>query len=324
MAFSPAVFAQSGKLERLADEMLFLADQFAGPAAEGAAYQAGAGWFTSATALEPWQVEVSFQGNALIVPSNRQTFTVSNNDFKNVHQDGGAAVLSILGDDNAIVPTAFGGSTDVKYGFEFAGENYEFGAFQGADKSVLAYPFVQASVGLPYETEFAARFLPQLTVDGVSFSTYGLAVKHNFTQYFKFNRKDDIQAAAIIAYNKFDVEYEFGPVDLNTNDKNLGSLNLVDVNSDLWMASLIGSKRYGDSFEVFGALGATNSNFNYAMGGNGQILPLINNRLNDLDKDNTQIKADIGFNIYFNRFKISTMATAGKFFHINAGLHFRI
>ena len=324
MAFSPAVFAQSGKLERLADEMLFLADQFAGPAAEGAAYQAGAGWFTSATALEPWQVEVSFQGNALIVPSNRQTFTVSNNDFKNVPQDGGAAVLSILGDDNAIVPTAFGGSTDVKYGFEFAGENYEFGAFQGADKSVLAYPFVQASVGLPYETEFAARFLPQLTVDGVSFSTYGLAVKHNFTQYFKFNRKDDIQAAAIIAYNKFDVEYEFGPVDLNTNDKNLGSLNLVDVNSDLWMASLIGSKRYGDSFEVFGALGATNSNFNYAMGGNGQILPLINNRLNDLDKDNTQIKADIGFNIYFNRFKISTMATAGKFFHINAGLHFRI
>jgi hypothetical protein len=324
MAFSPAVFAQSGKLERLADEMLFLADEFAGPAAEGAAYQAGAGWFTSATALEPWQVEVSFQGNALIVPSNRQTFTVSNNDFKNVHQDGGAAVLSILGDDNAIVPTAFGGTTDVKYGFEFAGENYEFGAFQGADKSVLAYPFVQASVGLPYETEFAARFLPQLTVDGVSFSTYGLAVKHNFTQYFKFNRKDDIQAAAIIAYNKFDVEYEFGPIGLNTNDKNLGSLNLVNVNSDLWMASLIGSKRYGDSFEVFGALGATNSNFNYAMGGNGQILPLINNRLKDLDKDNTQIKADIGFNIYFNRFKISTMATAGKFFHINAGLHFRI
>lgn len=319
-----SVFAQEGKLDRLADEMLFLADQFASPAAEGAAYEAGAGWFTSATALKPWKVDISFKGNALFVPSNKQTSTVSNRDFQNVHSNVGDAVISIIGEENAVVPTALGGETSVRYGFEFAGKNYEFNAFQGANKTVLAYPFIQANVGLPYETEFAARFLPQLTVDGVSFSTYGGAVKHNFSQYFKFNDEDDFQAAAIIAYNKFDVEYEFGPVTLDAGDENLGSLDLVDVNSDLWMASVLGSKRYGDTFEVFGALGATNSNFTYAMGGNGTLLPLINKRLDDLDKDNTQFKADLGFNLYFNRFKVSTMATVGKFFHINAGLHFRI
>lgn len=319
--FSVNSYSQIDVPERLAGEMRFLADKFAGPAAEGAAYQAGAGWFTSATALKPWKVEISFQGNALFVPSNRQTFTVSNNDFKNVHSEGNA-VLSILGEEsNAVVPTAFGDITDVEYQFEFGGKKYSFNAFQGANKTLLAYPFVQATVGLPYEFEFSARFLPQLTVDGVAFTTYGAAVKHNFTQYFRFNNEDDFQASAIIAYNKFDVEYEFlDPVKL----QELGNLGLVNVNSDLWMVSVLGSKKYGDDFEVFGALGATNSNFHYAVGGNGAVLPLINNELDALDQSQAQFKADLGFNIYFNRFKISTMATAGKFFHMNAGLHFRI
>lgn len=310
---------------RLADEMLLIADKFANPAAEGASYQAAAGWFTSATSLQPWKVEISFQGNALFVPSNKQSWTISNNDFRNVHSDGGAAILSIKGEEtNAVVPTAFGGETDVYFEGNILNQSFEFQALEGVNKSVVAYPLVQANLGLPYETEFALRFLPQLTVDGVAFTTYGAGIKHNFTQYFKFNNEDDFQASAIIAYNKFDVEYEFNPINLSTGSQDFGVLNLVDVNSDLWMASVLASRKYGDSFEVFGALGATNSNYNYTMGGNGSILPVINNRLATLDENQTQFKADLGFNIYFNRFKISTMATAGKFFHLNAGLHFRI
>jgi hypothetical protein len=229
--------------------------------------------------------------------------------------------LSLKGDEsNAVVPTAFGGETDVYFEGTLLGEPFEFQALEGVNKSVVAYPFVQANVGLPYETEFSARFLPQLTVDGVAITTYGAGVKHNFSQYFKFNNEEDFQAAAIIAYSKFDVEYEFSPVNID----NVVNLNLVNVNSNLWMASVMGSKLYGDSFEVFGALGATNSSFNYAMGGSGVALGPINSALRGLDQSQAQFKADLGFNLYFDRFKISTMATAGKFFHLNAGLHFRI
>lgn len=318
--FSVNSYAQEGDVAKFANEMLYIADEFAGPAAEGVAYQAGAGWFTSATALKPWKVEISFQGNALFVPSNRQSFTISNNNLAGVHQDGGP-ILSLKGDEsNAVVPTAFGGETDVYFEGTLLGESFEFQALEGVNKSVVAYPFVQANVGLPYETEFSARFLPQLTVDGVAITTYGAGVKHNFSQYFKFNNEEDFQAAAIIAYSKFDVEYEFSPVNID----NVVNLNLVNVNSNLWMASVMGSKLYGDSFEVFGALGATNSNFNYAMGGSGVALGPINSALRGLDQSQAQFKADLGFNLYFDRFKISTMATAGKFFHLNAGLHFRI
>ncbi|PRX42861.1 DUF6588 family protein [Salegentibacter salegens] len=320
LLFSVNSYAQEGDVTKFANEMLYIADEFAGPAAEGVAYQAGAGWFTSATALKPWKVEISFQGNALFVPSNRQSFTISNGDLAGVHESGGP-ILSLKGDEsNAVVPTAFGEETDVYFEGTLLGESFEFQALEGVNKSVVAYPFVQANVGLPYETEFSARFLPQLTVDGVAITTYGAGVKHNFSQYFKFNNEEDFQAAAIIAYSKFDVEYEFSPVNID----NVVNLNLVNVNSNLWMASVMGSKLYGDSFEVFGALGATNSNFNYAMGGSGVALGPINSALRGLDQSQAQFKADLGFNIYFNKFKISTMATAGKFFHLNAGLHFRI
>ena len=318
--FSVNSYAQEGDVEKFANEMLYIADEFAGPAAEGVAYQAGAGWFTSATALKPWKVEISFQGNALFVPSNRQSFTISNGDLAGVHESGGP-ILSLKGDEsNAVVPTAFGGETDVYFEGTLLGEPFEFQALEGVNKSVVAYPFVQANVGLPYETEFSARFLPQLTVDGVAITTYGAGVKHNFSQYFKFNNEEDFQAAAIIAYSKFDVEYEFSPVNID----NVVNLNLVNVNSNLWMASVMGSKLYGDNFEVFGALGATNSNFNYAMGGSGVALGPINSALRGLDQSQAQFKADLGFNLYFDRFKISTMATAGKFFHLNAGFNFRI
>lgn len=327
--FSIGSYAQEDDVTKFANEMLYIADEFAGPAAEGAAYQAGAGWFTSATALKPWKVEISFQGNALIVPSNRQSFTISNNDFAGVHS-GGSPILSIEGEgSNAVVPTAFGGETETYFVGEvdYLGNTVpiRFRAIEGINKNILAYPFVQATVGLPYETEFSARILPQLTVDGVAFTTYGAAVKHNFTQYFRFNNEDDFQASAIIAFNKFDAEYEFvDPVNLSSEGSSFGNLTLVNVNSNLWMVSVLGSKKYGDSFEVFGALGVTNSNFSYAMGGTGVALSPINNALARLDQSQAQFKADLGFNIYFNRFKISTMATAGKFFHMNAGLHFRI
>uniref|UniRef100_UPI0030DC7977 DUF6588 family protein n=1 Tax=uncultured Salegentibacter sp. TaxID=259320 RepID=UPI0030DC7977 len=65
-------------------------------------------------------------------------------------------------------------------------------------------------------------------------------------------------------------------------------------------------------------------NFHYAMGGSGPVLGQINSALGGLDQSQAQFKADLGFNLYFDRFKISTMATAGKFFHLNAGMHFRI
>ncbi len=297
---------EQGQLVR---DVLLIADEFAKPAASAAAYQANSGWFTSAVALEKWQFEVSVNGNAMFVPKSQQTYTVSNARFQ---------VLNIKDRSSAVVPTAFGKKGDVVYEGEVFGQEFEFDAFEGIDKEVVIHPFIQLAIGLPYELEFAFRYAPELTIDDVAVSTIGFGLKHNLNQYFKYSREDDFQFAVSGAYNFFDVSYAFQPVDIS-----IAELDVIDVDANLWMAKAIGSRRYGN-FEVFGALGATNSNYDYIMGGSGSGLELINSSLKALGDTETQFKGDIGFNVYADWFKFSTMVTAGKFFNLNMGVHFRI
>lgn len=298
------------EVERVVGDLLFLADEFASPAAAGAAYQASAGWYTSGATLEPWEFEVSVHANALFIPSSRKFGTISNSQL---------SLLNIKGASNARVPTAFGESSEIYYEGNILGNSFEFQAFEGVNKGFVAHPFAQITMGLPYETEVTVRALPELTVDGVNFSTYGGGIKHNFSQYFRFNNADDIQLAAIITYSKFNVEYAFEPIDV----PQVAVLDLIDVDANLWLFEALASKRYGE-FEVFGALGATNSNFGYQMDGSGPFLGDVNGALETLGDSELQFKGDIGFNLYFNKFKISSMVTAGKFFNVNMGLHFRI
>ncbi|MCM4155867.1 DUF6588 family protein [Gramella sp. AN32] len=299
------------------EDMLFLGGSFARPAASSAAYQASAGWFSSATPLEKWKFNVSLQGNALFVPQSKKEFAAGNNNFK---------ILSIMGGErNVLLPTAFGKSTDVQFEgtINYLGQTIEiteFDAIDGIDKGALIYPFAQVSMGLPLGTELAVRALPELAVDGSKFSTYGVGLKHNLTQYFQLKRRRDMfQLALAGSYNLFDVKYEFEQIAV----PEVVTLNLIDVHADVWMAEVLASKKY-ENFEIFGALGVTGSKFDYAFGGTGFGLPLINNAIVALEDSETQFKGDVGFNLYFTNFKVSTMVTAGNFFNLNLGLHFRI
>jgi len=308
--FSSNLITAQNDIDAVVGDLLHIADEFASPAASGAAYQASAGWFTSAQSLAPWKFEVSVHGNGLIVPTSKKSSTIGNNEF---------SLLNIKGASNAKVPTAFGGPTDVYYEGTVMGNSFEFQALEGVDKGLIPHPFVQVTMGLPMESEFTVRALPEMTIDDVNFSTYGAGVKHNFSQYFMFNEPEDLQVSALITYSKFEVKYAFDPV----NIPQVAVLDLIDVNGDLWLFEALASKRYED-FEIFGALGATNSNFAYAMDGSGPFLGNINTALETLGENELQFKGDIGFNLYFNKFKVSTMVTAGSFFNMNLGLHFRI
>lgn len=64
--------AQNNQLTLLENDLIKVAENFAAPGAEGAALQASAGWFTSASTLDKWKFEVSIHGNALFVPSGKQ------------------------------------------------------------------------------------------------------------------------------------------------------------------------------------------------------------------------------------------------------------
>ena len=42
---------------------------------------------------------------------------------------------------------------------------------------MVPHAFVQAAVGLPYGTEVTVRAMPEVTIDGVKASTYGIGIK---------------------------------------------------------------------------------------------------------------------------------------------------
>jgi len=305
--------AQSDQ-DLLVEDMLLIADNFGTPAAEAAAIQSSAGWFTSARDLGKWKIEISVHGNAVFIPGSKQTKLASNKDFN---------ILNIQGNTNALLPTVFGGDTDVVFEGELLGQEFSFDAIDGLNKNIVIHPFPQVTVGLPYGTEVALRFVPRVTINNVGVSTSGIGLKHNLAQYFKYSKPDDFQVAAVVTYSNIDIDYEYAPIEISASGVNVLALNRIDVKADLWLLQALVSKLYGD-FEVFGAMGVTSSNFDYSMGGGGSLLPTLNDELGALGGNDVKFKADLGFNYYVGNFKISSAFTAGSFFNANLGLHYKI
>lgn len=294
----------------LIDDMLLIAENFAAPGAEGATLQSSAGWFSSASTLDKWQVEISVHGNALFVPSSKQDKLIRNNQFNN---------LTIGEGSNALLPTVYGGETEAIYQGTIFGQDFEFDAIDGLNKSVVLHAFPQVTVGLPFKTEIAVRYLPEVFINDVGISTYGVGLKHNFSQYFyKRLRDEDFQFALVANYSNFKADYKFTPIDVK-----IANLTRIDVDANMYNLQLIGSKLY-DNFEVMGGFGYTNSKFDYAFGGTGASLPTLNNQLGALGNSEGKFKGNIGFNYYFNKFKFSTVLSASGLFNANVGLHYRL
>ncbi len=302
------------------EDMLTLADRFAEPASEGAAYQASAGWFSSAASLEQWDFRMSFHGNALFVPDEKKRFPLSNSDLR---------LLEIEDAQNAQLPTAFGSTTttffkgEVNFLNPVSGEMesraVRFKGFDGVNREYIPHAFAQVAVGLPYHTELTLRAMPQVTIDDVSASTFGIGVKHNLSQYFRNYSSEGFQVALAAAYSRFNVEYAFEPIEV----EDLVLMDLIEVDAHLWMLEVIASRQWG-AFELFGAAGVTSSSFDYTMGGGGPALITVNTELQELGDVEAYFKSDLGFNLHLGRFRLSAMATAGKFFNANLGLHVRI
>ena len=308
-----AAFAQNDVSDFI-DDVLFLGGNFSEPAADGAAYQASAGWFSSASPLEKWDFRISLHGNALFVPEDKKSFNLSNADLK---------ILKIDGAESATLPTAFGGGSSVTLSgeIEFNGQTIpvdKFQAIEGIGRDYVPHAFLQVAVGVSAGTEVTLRAMPEVAIDGVTASTYGVGAKHSLSQYFSNSYPENFQLAIGASYSKLKVGYDFEP----KGAEGVVILDKIDVDANLFMAELIGSKKWG-VFEVFGAAGAMNSNFGYTFGGTGQI-DSVNSEVDSLEDSKMQFKGDLGFNLHFGRFRISTMATVGEFLNANLGLHVKI
>jgi len=72
----------------------------------------------------------------------------------------------------------------------------------------LPTPYVQAGVGLFFDTDLIVRYVPKIKNQGAEFGLLGIGVKHNLMQYLGLLDKLPLNVSALASYSKIDVDYQ--------------------------------------------------------------------------------------------------------------------
>ena len=318
--FSQNTFFQDAEV--FVNDLLVVSNQYVAPAADAAVYQSSGSWYSSARALELFEIDASIHVNVLPIPNSQKSFTVSNSDFD---------IMNIRGAASAEVPTALGGDTDVFYDFTLGGDEYELQTFEGAKQSTFYYPYIQASVGLWEETELSLQYAPEIKIDESGYQTFGGALKHNLSQYWLGYERDNqqIEVAFQIAYSVFDSRIYFDdfaikPTNPEPGQGPLAVIKSLDVQANALTGQLIGSKRF-NNLEVQASFAVSSNKFDYTIGGDGDIIiDLFNGAFDALEDANTLARGNLGINYHLNQFYIASSVSLGKFVNTNLSVHYRI
>ncbi|RMA57028.1 DUF6588 family protein [Ulvibacter antarcticus] len=307
-------------VEDFLTDMVLISNQYVSPAADASVYQSSASWHHTARSLDKFEFDVSVHLNVLPIPKKQQSFKVSNSDFIRLTLQDGS--------NSANIPSALGGETNTFFDFVIDDENYEFQAFEGVKESVLYYPYLQVSMGLWKETEVTVQFIPEIKIDKSGYQTFGGAIKHNISQYFRNeNTTDGFELAGQIGYSKFKSEIFFDEFVIESTSPGvppLAVLRSLNVDSNSWLFQVIGSKRF-KNLEFVGSMAVATNKFDYTMGGDdGIVLNLLNEAFKALEDSNELVKGNVGINYYFGDFNLTSLVSLGKFTDVNFAVHYRI
>ena len=163
-----------------------------------------------------------------------------------------------------------------------------------------------------------ARISPKIKVKETSYTTFGFGLHHNLSQWF-LSEDSNFDLGILVAYSNFNVEDTFSNINVV-----IGNLNSVAVQGDSFTYQLTASQRI-DKLSVTGALGIISSTFDYEVGGDGElILSILNRVLNTTDNTNTQFKADLGLDYKLGDVSLNTSATFGSFVNLMLGVNYSI
>ncbi|MFD2892832.1 DUF6588 family protein [Flavobacterium chuncheonense] len=305
----------NSELGYLLSDALFYSEQYITPATDAAVYQASSSWMNSAKKKKKWQVDIGLHANVFFVPNRDQSFDVDNNDFQFFHIENESAVT---------VPTAIGNDTQYYLVGEFMGNEVRFKTPEGVNQKRIAYPYLQASLGLPLGFEFVGRYSTRTKLKKGEYQVYGFGLKHNFSQYFKSIEENKIYFSAMAMYSNEEISFDFLNVSAANIDFGLDQLTGF-VDTYHFQASV--SKEI-KKFEIMLSAIINTSDFKYRADGSGRdenlFKNLINEQLTSLSDTKTNFMGEVGFNYFFNDFFVKSSFSFGKFTNINVGLNYAI
>ena len=159
----------------------------------GTAMGAGlnAGWYNTGKPHNFPGFDITFGGHNIMLPSSSRTFSV----------DFGYAAGNNL-------PTINGSSNGGQLMYPSVENPTEiFNTPGGGDWENFFMPYIQASLGLVYDTELLFRYMPTILYSNMSTNYWGVGVKHDFKQYIPVVKELPFDASFLAAYSSLKSNY---------------------------------------------------------------------------------------------------------------------
>ncbi|EAZ96069.1 hypothetical protein FBBAL38_01580 [Flavobacteria bacterium BAL38] len=320
--FAAFFFTQKSKAQTVNEQIgylltdaLFYSGQYITPATDAAVYQASSSWMISAKKKEKWKVDLGLHVNTFFVPKKDREFQISNDDF---------LFFEIENAETAVVPSTLGNDNQVYLVGDLDGQQVRFKTPEGINQEVVVYPYLQASVGLPYGFEFIGRYSTRTKLKKGDYQVYGFGLKHNFSQYFSKLEQNKINISLLTVYSNEEIRFDF----LDVQTATFGNLGLDRFRSRIntYHFQLAVSKEIKD-FEIIGSIITNVSDFNYKVYSDSSepsvFLDPINQLIPQLEETKWNAIGEISGRYQISKFYVQSSIAFGKFVNGNIGVQYQ-
>lgn len=299
----------------LLTDALFYSDQYITPATDAAVYQASSSWMNSAKKKEKWKFDLGIHVNTFFVPKKDREFKISNSDFQ---------FFQIENAETAVVPTTLGNDNQIYLVGDLDGQQVRFKTPEGINQEVVVYPYLQASLGLPYGFEVVGRYSTRTKLKKGDYQVYGLGLKHNFSQYFKKLEAKKINISFLTVYSNEEIRFDF----LDVQTATFGNLGLDSFSSKIntFHFQFAVSKEIKD-FEIIGSFITNVSDFNFKVYSDSSEPSLfvdpINQLIPQLEETKWNAMGEISGRYQISKFYVQSSIAFGKFVNGNIGVQYQ-
>lgn len=287
-----------------------LADAYVAPLGQSLTYSLNGGWASSAKTHKKLGFDLTIGAVSSSISDTSKTM--------NIAELG----LTDLSSSSTTANTIFGPSDSTTFTYALpAGQSQSVKLPGGIEKDLIMnsipMPYVQAGVGLVFDTDLIVRYTPKIDNQGAEFGLFGIGVKHNLMQYFGVIDKLPLNVSALASYSKMTIDYQLSsanPDQIVSYDVNTFLVQAL-ASIDFPIVSVMGGLGYGSGNAAFNMLGSYD-------------IPLANatkKTLKDpLSSENTYsgTHAMVGVRANLLFLKIFANYTLQEFNTLNAGISF--
>ena len=259
IAFSVPSFAQTDITELLKlyseqtkNDVGALAKEYMRPFGEEFGKTLNTGWYTSAKPHKLGGFDITISATAIPVSSSMKTFDLSKVNLTTLGYTSGATSPTVMGKDEA------GATVYLK-----ALPTQKMTLPQGANIPVMPMANYNIGIGLPFHTDVAFRFVPNLSFgsDG-KFGLWGVGVRNEFKEFIPVFKHVPFNLSAFWGMTKYKLSW-----DMNDNTYATGNGDHeLSTNATSYTARLLISKSI-PVLTVYGGIGYNSSSSDYKLKG---------------------------------------------------------